>query len=118
MTKIKTALLNEILNFAGKKIEDIYTIYEGRNHNCRCGCAGKYINSNDGEKFEKMLKHINRVKVNEAGNAIRMPVSDSRKFTSLGIEYICNPLDSTEILYVDIPLATGVDRCITIYFNH
>lgn len=37
------------------RAEPVEKIYSGRDHVCRCGCAGKYYYSND-KMFQRILK--------------------------------------------------------------
>lgn len=106
-------VLMDALKVAGKSFTDITQIYYGRDHQCRYGCGGKYIEAND-PVFIGLLSKIDRCKVLEKGEPIRftrnsMHYGSNR--VSDGIEY------ADDMSWINIPLAGTVDRCYCIYFN-
>ena len=89
-------MLEQILTNANKTIDDIDQIYFGKDHCCRCGCAGDYFAAGrpeDARGFKRNLNKINNkaLKLNE-------------------IEYVDDD-------YVNIPLVAGNDKCLTIYWK-
>ena len=51
--------LNEILNQAGRSLEDIKEIYHGRDHACRCGCCGNYFDRGS-RGFTRAINQMNK----------------------------------------------------------
>lgn len=54
------SVLDEFLSKHGMKFEDIYSIYSGKDHYCRCGCGGKYHEASD-KSFDRIVKNVENV---------------------------------------------------------
>ena len=81
--------LDEILERAKWKVDDITRIYYGKDHACRCGCMGKYH-----EKGSKYFKTC----LTKLANGV---------FAEGVIEYLDNN--------INIPICGSNDKCYCIY---
>ena len=88
--------LEEILTKANKTIDDIETIYFGKNHWCRCGCGGEYFEADRAEDARGFKRNLNKIN--------RQPIVESE------IEY-------DDDICVNIPFVKGNDKCVTIYWK-
>lgn len=81
--------LEMILNEASWKIDDIRSIYYGKDHACRCGCKGTYKNRGE-NGFKARLTKLQKVKFSFSDVEIRKD-------------------------YINIPILGTDDKCYTLY---
>lgn len=94
--------LEELLKKIGTTIEAIDEIYSGKDHECRCGCKGKYYNSED--------KGYNRIL-----NAAKRAFARDARLQEVVYDVL---LDGT-VEYINIPNGKiHTDHCYCIYFRN
>lgn len=101
--------IDEIIaqNLPGKTAADIVKIYHGRDHECRCGCRGKYFHR--GERgFTRARNRLDKLSVVAKGTF--MGQNGFGNYYSGGIE-------SDGKSYVNLPYDAAKDKCYTLYFD-
>lgn len=101
--------LEETLAQFGHKIEDITKIYHGKDHNCKCGCAGRYFSRED-RGFKLALSKMQKDKFQPLVKGEDMWFSQACKWgTTDGV--------TGDEIYVNIPYGRESDKCYTLYFG-
>jgi len=85
--------------FLNTKIENISSVYLGKDHHCRCGCGGKYVSTS------YMLNP--RSEVND--KSVEKQLTRAKKLINSEAEYQIND--------ICINIVVGKNRALTFYFH-
>jgi len=100
--------ITETLVLAKKTIEDITRIYHGKDHECRCGCKGRYFERGTAG-FKRALSTIQSDEFSPLKKGDSMWHSQCRRWTlTQGVE--------VDDGYINIPYDAEHDKCYTLYF--
>lgn len=92
-------------NIGGKifTIEDVEKVYTGKDHHCRCGCAGNYY-------YSSLSRQVNVLLTNDV--QVQSLITRATNLIGKGAGHIT---DIKEGLYINVRY--GNNRAITIYFR-
>lgn len=111
--KRETAMnLKKVLEENNIALDSIYQIYNGKDHNCRCGCAGKYYEKKTNPVgFQRVLNRIQKNGFEPLVKGEDMWFSQARVWgKSNGLEV------DVKHGYINIPYSSVQDKCYTLYF--
>ena len=101
--------ITETLAQANLTIEDITRIYHGKDHECRCGCKGRYFEKGTAG-FKRALRTIQSDKFSPLKKGDRMMHSQRHCWVETeGVE--------VDDCFINIPYDAEHDKCYTLYFD-